>query len=213
MYTYNEDDGYKYYLNVSTTPALNPGASGSTRWTKNSDNTLQCTVSGRTYYLTYDDGDGWTVFQAPNTFRIRSGNNNYLNRSGNAAFANTTNPGVTAEWVLDSEGGLYAFASNTNATKYYLNGAGTLSVGTTRSTLWTLNETNGTLSYSYNGMTWYLRCNNGTWSVYPATDTITISSNGNNGFLISSSGSSGFLTSSSGSSGFLISNIVNIIKI
>ena len=114
--------------------------------------------------------------EVKNGFKVSNGAN-YMTLSAANALASTTDAASANGWVLEN-GRLYTY-SNANGSTYYLNRGNNnaLSVGTTASTTtWTRNA-DDTLSYTYNGQTWYLTYNND-WSVYPGKQTFRIRSNG-----------------------------------
>ena len=125
-------------------------------------------------------------------FTISNGGN-YLNAQYNngASFAGGTSFDDATVWMLDQQGYLYtyldtnpgnALSTGTNDyVKYYLNAsnAGTLSLATSGSTVWTKSEDaghEGTLTYQSGGLTWYMRYNGGTWDAYPASTSYNIHS-------------------------------------
>ena len=162
-------DGYTYYLNATTSLALSTTAS--TSWTKNNDNTLSYSYGGLTWYLCFDSATNeWSVYPAKQTYLFSNGTY-YLNAASTTTVNGGTVAGSATEWIWDETNGrIYTYYSNSYR---YLNATDSLSLSTSATTVWTKNDDN-TFSYNNNGVTWYLRCVNGTWSVFPAKNTYRI---------------------------------------
>lgn len=113
--------------------------------------------------------------QFKNGFTVSNGAN-YMTLSSANALASTADAASANGWVLEN-GRIYTY-SETDGREYYLNATNALSVGTTASTTTWARGVDGTLSYTYNGQTWYLVYDNG-WTVRPGKESFTIRSNNN----------------------------------
>ncbi len=158
----------KYYLNASTNGSLSLSTTSgtATEWTYNeSEGTLSCTISGRTWYLIYDNG--WRVNPFGASFSVLNGSS-YLGQNS-AANLNGSSANY-AHWVLE-DGKLTTYI---NGVFYYLNAsAGNLSLQANATTTTWVN-TNGVFTYTDGSdRTWYLVYNNG-WCCVPFENGFTI---------------------------------------
>ena len=101
---------------------------------------------------------------------ISDGNSDYLNISSNhsSVEAGTSEQNAT-RWIFDDSGQIYT--TGPDEIKYYLHGAGGLSIRRDSSdTVWTHDTSNGILSYQYNGEKYILKFNSNTWQVSAVND-------------------------------------------
>lgn len=103
LYTYNEDDSYKYYLNA-TTSALSISTTGSTNWYYDSEHDgIYFSTGGYDYYLKYYNGSWCTT----PLYVITDGNGNYIKMSSNTnntAVANTRTESEATVWDFETAG-------------------------------------------------------------------------------------------------------------
>lgn len=185
-----------YYLNASAGAlSLGTNAGSATTWTENdAAHTITYTdANSRTWYLVYDGT--WHCVPFVEGFTIAN-NTNYLGYSG-SAFTSTS--AANALHFLFDNGKVVTFYNNT---LYYLTASGaTLSLTTsTPSITWVKGA--DTLSYTdASSRTWYLRCLNGAWDLYPSLSSYTIRS-GNSYFGVS--GANVTLTNQAGAANWVI---------
>ena len=157
-------------LGTGTSIANVSSANGHTLWTfsttgTNPSGTISATVGSTTYYLRDDNG----------TLTATTANNptSWSNSSGAISYNGDYIRLINGEWTLKTYP-IYAIRNATNG-NYYLNltGAGTIGTGnsvadesTSNHTYWSFSDTSGTypagtISATYNGVTYYLYNNNG----------------------------------------------------
>lgn len=173
LYTYNDDDGYKYYLvgntNLSVTISNNASNGSIWHWTNNAYYT---SINGVDYSLKYFNS-AWTL---RNTYVIGDGNGHYLKNNNNAvANANSINDATLFAFSIE---GTYPSGTITASNGAYLrnNAAGTLSFGTNNSyNVWS-NE-NGQLYNTRSNINYYLQYDNAWTLKQPTTYYIVYEGN------------------------------------
>lgn len=182
------------YLNFSAgSLSLGTNAGQATTWTKNG-NVFTCTSGGRTWYLSYRNG--WCCVPFLEGFTISNGAN-YVG-TGNGSTVTSVAAANALHFVLEN-GNVVTYYNNT---LYYLTASGgTLSLTTSvPSITWVKGA--DTLSYTdASSRTWYLRCLNGTWDLFPSLSSYTIHS-GSNYFGVS--GTNVTLTNQAGAANWVI---------
>ncbi|MCR5837873.1 MAG: hypothetical protein K6G88_15350 [Lachnospiraceae bacterium] len=173
---YNDSTSQNYYyLNANGNTDVHIQSSGSTVW-NNSNSQLYLTSGGVNYYL-YFDGSNWRLVS--NIMRISDGNGNYLGVS-NGDIANV-NENASVFWKYESD----CWSCETDGNTYYLrNNGGNLEVTTNvlQATQW--NYSGGTISDG----NYYLRYNNGMWSLETLTITQYYVTDGKGNYLRYNSG-------------------------
>ncbi len=147
------------------------------------ENTVPNTKTVTTYTLLKDEQTG--TYQKVTGMQIHDGAA-YLIKSGNTTVGSGAANGASV-WFLDGDGHLYTRDATytddsgnqymeAGATQYYLNTSsrGVLSVSQNADTVWTYDAQSNTITSEIDDSTWYLRYDNG-WSLYPYTNTLTIS--------------------------------------
>ena len=157
LYTYNEDDGYKYYLNATTTN-LSISDTSSTTWKWDSNYGYYISSNSINYYLRYISSE-WIITNQ-RAYLITDGQGNYLTRSG-TNIINAPNQSSATKWIFeneDSKTGIIYDEDNTDY-KLYLSGT-SLTASTNYSTSW---SNTGTLLYSGSQ---YIIFDNNEWKIY-----------------------------------------------
>lgn len=175
IYTYSEDDSYKYYLVADSTLSLSvtSDANAASSWVWD-NNSYRTTINGTNYYLKYFN-DEWTL---KNTYLISDGNGNYLKLDTSATNnLGTTTTAADATPFMFSNDGTNPYGNIYTTDGYYLRNNGTtLQLSTTNSNN-TWNNNGGQLFRTINNLPYYIQYNNG-WVLTTPT-TYYIQYNGN----------------------------------
>lgn len=153
LFTYNEDDGYAWYLvgNNDLSITITNNVSNASQWYWDSNyNTYYTRINSTDYYLKFFN-ESWTL---KNTYIISDGNDNYLKYS-NSTISNTKIKS-DASYVMFTTDGTYPSGKIYFDNGYYLRqNNGTLNVASTDSNnQWT--NSNGTLYITYSGNSYSL---------------------------------------------------------
>lgn len=165
-----------YYLNRSSTTAVNVTTtpSASNIWMEN--NSVYVNANGTNYYyLRYNNGWGVATLSANyvtiNGYYISDGNGNYLTANGTTSLTNSTSKNNATRWTISTDGYVYITSGNRN---YYVrsstqNGSTTLAFST--STNYRYTRSNDTLRYRRrNGYNYFYVYFNGTsWAAQEST--------------------------------------------
>ena len=159
LFTYNEDDGHKYYLNA-TTAGLSTSISSDTSWIwDNNTSTYYFTSGGNKYYLKYINR--WTISNKL-SYYISDGDNHYLSRNQNNIV--NTNQNSATRWCFSVEGndpqGLISDELDSNI-YLYIDNNNVLKAGNNTNTVW---ENNGYNLFSKTGK--FLKYEDNNWNVY-----------------------------------------------
>ena len=181
LYTYNSDDGQKYYLNA-TTSGISTSIESNTTWKYDNEvDTYYFENGNNKYYLKYING--WTVSNKVSYF-ITDDKGNYLTRNG--SYVKNGNETEATRWCFSVDGsnpsGLIYDEQDTTGYLYINNN--TLRVGNNTNTTWINNGVN-----LQSNSKKYLKYENG-WIVYTPTKYLinyddSYLSVGSNGELIS----------------------------
>ena len=156
IYTYNEDDGYIYYLN-GTTSDLSVSTTASTTWNYDSTNKAFYFTNGMNYYLKYYRGSWCTT----PTYAIADGSGNYLKSTGtnDATVTNTTSLSDATTWEFSTNGAdpYGTITTYDSGSRLYLRLNNDNLITSTTSTIWS-NSGSG-LNYNSN----YIQIRNGYW--------------------------------------------------
>lgn len=159
IYTYNEDDGYAYYLvgNSDLSLSVTNDDSLASTWTWDST-TYRTTIGSTNYYLKYFNGE-WTL---KNTYAISDGNNHYIKydttQSNNIGTA--TSLADATPFMFTNEGTYPSGKIYTNNKVYLRNNNTTLQLNTTDSNNeW--NNNGNQLFRSISNALYYIQYNSG----------------------------------------------------
>lgn len=159
IYTYNEDDGYAYYLvgNSDLSLSVTNDDSLASTWTWDST-TYRTTINSTNYYLKYFNNE-WTL---KNTYAISDGNNHYIKydtaQSNNIGTA--TSLADATPFMFTNEGTYPSGKIYTNNGVYLRNNNTTLQLTTTNSNNeW--NNNGNQLFRSINNALYYIQYNSG----------------------------------------------------
>ena len=154
LYTYNEDDGYKYYLNY-TNDGLAVSKTSSTEWNYDETHGFYIT-SGSDYYLSYVNNK-FDLFY--NVYLISDSNGNYVKRV-NGTITNTKNINEATRWYIsDNEGTLLNYLYDISDTNYRLGINNNSLIAGNVNTVW---STNGNNLYSNDK---YLKFDGNNWTI------------------------------------------------
>ena len=184
LYTYNEDDGYPYYLvaNGDLSLSITNDSSSASTWNletmqddeENEMARFKTNINSSDYYLKYFDGR-WTI---KDTYAISDGNNHYIKydttQPNNIAVATSINDATPFMFTYDDSypyGKIY-----TTQGAYIRNNNGTLQISAVDSNnSWS--NTGGKLYIQYNNAPYYIQYDSG-WTLKAPT-TYYIEYNGN----------------------------------
>ena len=193
LYTQYNGTVYYMYVNNGVLTATTNRNTASTPWQVDFTNNKIYfdDANGVRWYLRLT-GTTWSVFPQETTYHIYR-NTYYLNLSNSAVIGSldSTVDDIdvpTAEWGLDASNHLYTAIGST---VYYLNvnNSKVLTATTTATTQWTMDSANSIIYTTINNETWYLRCLNGDWSIYPERESIIIYSEDADAYMFYHNGS------------------------
>lgn len=175
LYTYTTLYG-KLYLNASQSGA-SFGTTKSTEWTVTGDE-IYCTLNGKKYYLSYINGNGWTLIpEGATAFVITDGAGHFfaVNSDGSQAVANSIDDAT--KFFFSESGEIFTVV---NGTTYYLNGnLGVMKLNATSAgTVWTVDG--GGLQTSVNGNLCSLTYRNTGWTLIDPNATYYFVTDGTN---------------------------------
>ena len=174
LYTYNEDDGYKYYLfaNSDLSLSITNDVSYASTWSWNNEKgTYATTIESNEYFLNYFLGE-WSIKPL---YKISDGNGNFLKYD--SSISNVSNMDEATIWRF-SNNGTYPSGTIRNESGLYLrNNNGTLNVSNNNSNNIWYNNYNQIYN-TYNNNSYYLQFASNTWQLITPT-TFYIQYNGN----------------------------------
>ena len=174
LYTYNEDDGFKYYLlaNSDLSLSVTNDVSNASTWIWNtSKGSYATTIESNEYFLNYFSGE-WSIKPL---YIISDGNGNFLKYD--SSISNVSNMDEATIWRF-SNNGTYPSGTIRNESGLYLrNNNGTLNVSNNNSNNIWYNNYNQIYN-TYNNNSYYLQFTSNTWQLITPT-TFYIQYNGN----------------------------------